>query len=146
MFDETGRWKHDEIVEAIKDSIDYYTEKNGFVAATFHFSTPSIYPNIHTDPDVQAVRKLFIKLGFKPQKYDTVSNAFNLNQDFYIFTYDHCIQDYNYTLPVVDDLDTLATICEYIYDGKVMMLIETYDCDDPNIKKRMEMEAKYPFI
>lgn len=146
MLDENERWPHDELVEAIKDSIDYYTKKNDFVAATFHFSTPTIYANIHTNPDVQAVRDLFVKLGFNPQKYDTVSTSFNLNQDFYVFTHDHCIQDFGYTLPVVNDIDALATICEYIFDGKVMMLIETYDCDDPNVKKRMELEAKYPFF
>lgn len=134
-----------DIAESIRQSMDWYGERDGHVAIRFHFGSPRSLDYIHDNASVQEVRDIFVRLGFSPQPYDTVMMAFDLNQDWYVFTCDKCIRDYGFALPVVtsdDDIDALARVVELAYEGKVIFLIEQFDRDDPIVARIIKQEAE----
>lgn len=120
---------HQDWCDRIKESLDYYakidnTGNNPYHNLTFQFATANQYANPHYNTQMRQLRKLFNKLGYKTQAYDTVLESFNYNQDFIAFKCPKCIRDYNYALPVSKDINTLASIVEIIYSGNVYCIIE----------------------
>lgn len=119
---------HEELAESIVDSLRYYEEENCYCDLTFKFAAPSIYTSSQYYQPLKQLRMMFESLGYQPRTYDTIKESFNLNQDWWIVRCPKCIRDYGYALPVSNDIDTLASITELVYNGAVQFVV--YDNDN----------------
>lgn len=65
---------------------------------------------------------IFESLGCEPSYGDTVEFSFSQNRCWWSVTYDRCIRDFGYTLPVSDDVRSLALLVHYVAKGELQML------------------------
>ena len=67
--------------------------------------------------------RLFEGLGCDVDYGDTVDFSFSLNRCWWSATYDKCIRSFGYTLPISDDVDSLAMLVHYVAKGNLQMVV-----------------------
>lgn len=128
---------HDETVADIRESMAYYTDGGKLRPFAFYFTTPEDDDYRYWEEKALGIRhdvlsgrpaaidlaiRVFEDLGCEVDYGDTCHISFSQDRCWWSATYDRCFRDFGYTLPVSDDVESLALLVDYVAKGEIQMI------------------------
>lgn len=118
---------------SIHESIDHYARTDGYRPLEFVFAPTKNEIPTYRDESAAFVRETFEMLGLRVEIADTIIPWFDLDKDFFYTVSPKAFRDYGFAFPVTDDadiVDRFAHICDLVWRGDLIMLVNDATEDD----------------